>query len=70
LALAHWAVINDPEKRSVRVRRSSSTGRSAIYGRTKVASDDQNGMMRGLVHGLILSLAIWVVAGYLTFILR
>ncbi len=49
-----------------------STAQSAIKNCTRViaAANDQQRMMRGLVHGLILSLAIWLAAGYLTFILR
>lgn len=35
-----------------------------------VADSDQDRMMRGLVHGVILSLALWLTAGYLTLILR
>ena len=35
-----------------------------------MALSRQRGIMRGVVHGILLSLAIWVAAGYLTFILR
>ncbi|WP_428532853.1 hypothetical protein [Rhodopila sp.] len=36
----------------------------------KLATCDQERMMRGLIHGVILSLAVWVTAGYVTFVLR
>lgn len=36
----------------------------------KLATFDQDRMMRGLMHGVILSLAVWLTAGYVTFILR
>ena len=36
----------------------------------KLATCDQERMMRGLVHGVILSLVVWVTAGYVTFVLR
>ena len=34
------------------------------------AADDRHLLMRGLAHGIILSLGMWVAAGYLVFILR
>jgi hypothetical protein len=33
-------------------------------------TETRDRMRRGLVHGIILSLAVWAAAGYLTFILR
>ena len=38
--------------------------------RAVASSGDQHRMTRGLVNGLILSLAIWLAAGYLTVILH
>jgi hypothetical protein len=38
--------------------------------RAVAAAEEQQRMMRGLVNGLILSLGVWLVAGYLTFILH
>jgi hypothetical protein len=35
-----------------------------------VAASRQHGMMRGLIHGVILSLIVWLAAGYLALILR
>ena len=46
-------------------RSAASNGSQA-----KVAIYDQDRMMRGLVHGVILSLAVWLTAGYVTLILR
>jgi len=36
----------------------------------RIATCDQDRMMRGLAHSVILSLAVWVTAGYVTLILR
>jgi hypothetical protein len=46
--------------------------RSAPLNRLQASTaiDHQDRMMRGLVHGAILALPVWVTAGYLTFILR
>ena len=47
------------------------TRSAASHGsQTKIAIHDQDGMMRGLMHGMILSLGVWLTAGYVTFILR
>lgn len=46
-------------------RSAAPTGAQA-----RLATCDQDRMMRGLVHGVILSLAVWVTAGYVTLILR
>jgi hypothetical protein len=34
-----------------------------------VVANDQPALMRGLVNALLLSLAVWIVALYLTFVL-
>ena len=34
------------------------------------ATDDQHALMRGLVHGVILSMVVWTAAFYLTLTLR
>lgn len=59
-------------ERSVRVRRFPPMMQTPIQARprTRMALSRQRGIMRGVVHGILLSLAIWVAAGYLTFILR
>ena len=36
----------------------------------RIATRDHDRMMRGLVHGVILSLAVWLTAGYLTLMMR
>ncbi len=38
--------------------------------RAIAATDDQERMLRGVFHAAMLSLAAWVTAGYLAFILR
>lgn len=48
----------------------SSSGAFWTPSRARVASNDQSGIKRGLIHGAILSLAIWSIAGYLTFVLH
>jgi len=56
------------------VRQFQPTGQFAAQARprmrARVAANNQHGMMRGLIHGVILSLAVWLAAGYLTLILR
>jgi hypothetical protein len=54
------------------VRQSTSTTPQSVNVRARVVARtyDHAPMMRGLVNGVILSLAIWVAAGCLTFILR
>ncbi|MEA2741314.1 MAG: hypothetical protein QOH05_4621 [Acetobacteraceae bacterium] len=54
------------------MRQSSPTARSATHSRpgTSTAIDHQDRMIRGLVHGVILSLAVWIAAGWLTFMLH
>jgi hypothetical protein len=54
------------------VRQSISTITSPVTARARVVArtDDNQPMVRGLVNGVLLSLAIWLVAGYLTVILR
>ena len=47
-------------------RQSMTTRRS----RAVAATTDHQRMMRGLVNGLLLSLVVWLTAGYLTIILR
>jgi hypothetical protein len=38
--------------------------------RVAVRSDDEAQLIRGLVNGVVLSLAIWLTAGYIAFMLR
>jgi hypothetical protein len=53
------------------MRQNHSTTQSAPQVRARASTAvDQDRMMRGVAHGIILSLAVWVAAGYLTFILR
>jgi hypothetical protein len=61
-----------PMRRSGRVRDFSSVAPSVNRPtqQARVAVGQHHRMMRGLVHGIVLSLAIWLAAGYLTFILR
>ena len=50
----------------------TSTTKTISHSRARVvaAADDQQALMRGLVNGIILSMALWIAAGYLTFVLR
>jgi len=59
-------------KRSYPVRQSISTITPTVTAPARVVArtDDHQPMMRGLVNGVLLSLAIWLVAGYLTVTLR
>ena len=41
-----------------------------MIARTGVAENEQHALMRGLVHGVILSLVVWTAAIYLTLVLR
>jgi hypothetical protein len=54
------------------MRQPRSAGRSSrlIRSQASTAIDHEDRMMRGLVHGAILALAVWVTAGCLTFMLR
>jgi hypothetical protein len=54
------------------VRQIPSTVRHSQQPRASVATanDEQHGLMRGVVHGMILSLAVWTAALYLTLGLR
>jgi hypothetical protein len=36
------------------------------WGRSAAVTDDQHALMRGLVHGVILSVFVWTAAVYLT----
>jgi len=61
-----------------KVRQDSSAAQSATYAQLRagnsahsdVVGGNRHGMLRGFIHGIVLSLAIWLAAGYLTFILR
>jgi hypothetical protein len=54
------------------VRQISSTTQSShqAHARIAAAEDEQHALMRGLVHGVILSMVVWTAALYLTLILR
>jgi hypothetical protein len=39
------------------------------HGHTAVAADEQHMLVRGVVHGVILSMVVWTAALYLTFVL-
>ncbi len=60
-----------PTKRSSPVRQISSTGQTTnqTRGRGAAVSDDQQALMRGVVHGVILSVFVWTAALYLTLVL-
>jgi hypothetical protein len=53
------------------VRQTSSTVQSADYarGHPDRGADHQHALMRGLVHGVILSMMVWTAALYLTLVL-
>jgi hypothetical protein len=54
------------------VRHIPSTTRTTVqasHGDAEAAVG-QNALMRGLVHGIILSMIVWLTAGYLTLALR
>jgi hypothetical protein len=42
---------------------------SQTRGRSATMSDDQHALMRGVVHGVILSVFLWTAALYLTLLL-
>jgi hypothetical protein len=50
------------------VRRTSSTMQSIdrARGQATTEADEQHALMRGLVHGMILSMVIWTAILYLT----
>jgi hypothetical protein len=54
------------------VRHKQSRTQSILQApaRAAICYDDQQALMRGLVHGLILSAALWTAAFCLTFVLR
>jgi hypothetical protein len=54
------------------VRQTSSTVQSIHPARSHAATeaDEQHALMRGLVHGVILSMLMWTAALYLAFVLR
>jgi hypothetical protein len=54
------------------VRQNSSTVqlKDQAGGRCVTETDDQRALMRGLAHGVILSMGIWTAALYLTLVLR
>jgi hypothetical protein len=41
-----------------------------IIAQTELVANEQHALMRGLVHGVILSLVVWTVAIYLTLAFR
>jgi hypothetical protein len=57
--------------RSSPVRQISLTvqTRNPTPGRSAAVSDDQQALMRGVVHGVILSVFVWTAALYLTLVL-
>jgi hypothetical protein len=65
-------LIADQKERSELVQQNYSTTRPPTRpaGRAAAATDHQNSLLRGLTYGIILSMAVWTVAGYLTFALR
>lgn len=54
------------------MRHIQSTTQSVLQTppRAAICYDEQHALMRGLVHGLILSAALWTAALYLTLVLR
>jgi hypothetical protein len=46
-------------------------GHTTSHARARAAavSDDQHALMRGVVHGVVLSMFVWTAALYLTFVL-
>lgn len=59
-------------KKELPVRHVPSTMESRARARAGVAAvpREQHSLMRGLAHGVILSIFVWMAAGYLTFALR
>jgi hypothetical protein len=54
------------------VRQTSSTVQltDRARGQATTEPDEQHALMRGLVHGVILSMVVWTAALYLTLVLR
>jgi hypothetical protein len=54
------------------VQHTPSTTQSGLQARARddAATDGQPALMRGLIHGVILSMIVWMAAGYLTLVLR
>jgi hypothetical protein len=54
------------------VRQTSSTVQSADYarGRPDQGADHPDALMRGLIHGVILSIMVWTGVLYLALVLR
>ena len=48
---------------------SSSRSTTPLRARAVARSHDQERMLRGVLHGVLLSIAVWVSAGYLAFVL-
>jgi hypothetical protein len=46
------------------IQSTAQVGRNA-RGREEEAAVGQNALMRGLVHGVLLSMIVWAAAGYL-----
>ena len=46
-----------------------NTSSASVRPRATVRADESN-MVRGLVNGIVLSLAVWLAAGYVAFILH
>jgi hypothetical protein len=49
---------------------STTTSLVGSHPRTAIQADAPSHMIRGLVNGMVLSLAVWLAAGYVAFILR
>ena len=60
------------QDRSGPVRRTSSSVQSIdrARGQATTEADEQHALMRGLIHGAILSMAIWTAILYLTLVLH
>jgi hypothetical protein len=54
----------------VRQSNPSATPTTRTPPRAAVRVADKPNMVRGLVNGIVLSLAVWLAAGYVAFILR
>ncbi len=48
---------------------STAQNPNQTLGRSAAVSDDQHALMRGVVHGVILSVFAWTAAVYLTLVL-
>jgi hypothetical protein len=61
-----------PNRKEHSVQQLTSTAQYAVrpQARAVATARDENSLLRGLTYGVVLSAAVWILAGYVTFALR